>query len=261
MQPIDLFAHLVRDFCASLLDATDSSLEDRVVAVWRGLGVILATAPALPVVPGELPRFSSSPLTDWPGLGSFEDYWRETPDGPVPMRLSDTLHVVVQQLWAGLETFESGEPELAAGRWGAGFATTWGPASLEVLGVLHEPVLAYRADRLASQRPAKRSASPLVMVAHRSPPPKNDRPTLGLRIQPVAGGVQIVAVHPTGPAAGVLLAGDIVIAVEGHSLDGLSEDDAGSALAGPIGTARRYEVYRDGETLLLPIASVGASTL
>jgi hypothetical protein len=260
MQPIDLFAHLVRELAATLLDGHTLSLEDRVGAVSKGLGVVLATAPALPCVPGETPPFGSSPLTEWPGFGSFEDYWRETDEGPVPMRLTDTLTFVFQQLWTGLEHYEAGETERAAGTWGAGYASTWGPASLELITQLHPRVVGYRSDRMAVRRGPRRAA-PLVMVAHRKETSPPDRPTLGLRISPVPGGVAIVAVHPRGPAAGVLEVDDIVLAVEGHPLDGLSEADAGAALTGPVGTTRRYEVYRDGETLLLPLTSVGVQTL
>ena len=98
-----LFAQLVRDLCSTMLDASQLPLEQRLVATWHGLGVVVATGAALPVVPGRPPRPGSSPLTDWPGLGSFEAYWRETEEGPIPMRASETLQFVFQQLWAGLE--------------------------------------------------------------------------------------------------------------------------------------------------------------
>jgi hypothetical protein len=262
MQPLDLFAHLVRDLCSTMLEAEERSLEDRVTSVWRALGAVVATGAALPVVAGTAPPFGSSPLTNWPGLGSFEAYWRETEEGPLPMRASDTLVFVFQQLWCGLEAFESGEEERAAGIWGAGFETSWGPAAMEVLGVLHTAVVGYRTDRRRAVR-TQRSASPLVMVAHRTRDESvaTGRPTLGLRIQPVGGGVEVLAVHPAGPAARHLQVGDVVLAVDGRSLDGLDETDAGPALTGPIGTDRVYEVYRDGETVMVRMASASAASL
>lgn len=261
MQIEALFADLTRDFCGGLLDGMDAPLEDRVGRVVQTLGPVVATGAALPIVPGTLPAFRSSMLEGWPGLGTYEDYWRESPEGPVPMRLSETLKVVHQQLWAGLEQWESGELERAVGTWSLGYEQTWGPAGLEVLGQLHPAFVGYRQDRRQRARRPTRPGASLVMVANREPPASTGRPTLGLRLSPVPGGVEVLAVHPRGPAAGRLQTGDIVLTVEGASLDGLPEEAAGPALTGPIGTVRRYEVWRDGATLFVELRSIGIEEL
>ncbi|MCA9567114.1 MAG: hypothetical protein KC656_04700, partial [Myxococcales bacterium] len=157
-----LFAHLVRDLCGLWLDAHTLPLDERITATYRGLGLVVASAAALPVLPGRAPGLASPMLVDWPGLGAYEAYWRETDDGPVPMQASQTVEVVFQQLWAGLEQHDAGDVEKAVGTWGAGFEALWGPAALELLGVLQPAVLGYRADVRASFRPARREASPLV---------------------------------------------------------------------------------------------------
>lgn len=259
-----LFAELVRDLCEVLLVGQELSLEERVFAVYRGLGLVVASAGSLPVLAGPVPPLGPPRLLDWPGLGSFEDYWRESDDGPLPMKVSQTLEVVFQQLHAGLEAWEEGRAERAVGLWGAGFDGVWGPAALEVLTRLQPAVAGYRRDRLRAEQKACRGPASLVMVAggrSRSPVSDDDRATLGLRVQAVPGGLIVLAVHPRGPAAGRLQPGDALLAVEGHALDGLTEEEAGPALAGPLGSERRLEVYRDGATATVVVRSVALRSL
>lgn len=262
--PAALFAELARELCGLLLAGADLSLEERVFSVYRGLGLVTATAGSLPVLPGRSPAPGRPTLEDWPGFGSFEDYWKDTPDGPLPMRLSQTLDVIHAQLRSGLDAWEEGDTERAVGCWSHGFETVWGPASHEVLAQLQPAVAGYRRDRLAAVRPKRRGGASLVMVggaSERPAPAEDDRATLGLRLEAVPGGLLVLAVHPRGPAAGQLVPGDALLSVDEASLDGLSTERAGPTLAGSVGSDRRLEVFRDGQTLTVVLRSVPLSAL
>ncbi len=290
MDATALFAELTRDFCGLVLDLCeqDVQLRDRVIAVDAGLARVVASGFALPVEPGQPPIDPGHPfdLAVWPGFGSFESYWTvgelAEPASPIPCRLSETLHFVFGQLWAGLEAFESGDAERAVGIWGAGFETTWGPASVELLHALHPVVAAYRGDVRREVRRRRSPRGPRMGVLptrqDRSPSPEppattepdvadpNDpaagpppgTPMLGVRFEPCPGGVAVLAVHPEGPAADQLMRGDIVLAVDGVSLADLPPDAAGLQLVGPVGVWRRYEVFRGGSTEMVEIATVAS---
>jgi len=88
------------------------------------------------------------------------------------------------------------------------------------------------------------------------------RPVAGVRFKPVPQGVSITWTHPDGPAAGKLQVEDIVTAVEGTSLAGLTAAKAGPLMAGDtLGVARTYTVLRNGATLTVPIVPVGQRDL
>ncbi len=246
-----------------MFQAGEQSLEERVFGLHRALGSLLAHAGTLPLIQGEAPPVGRSPLSDWPGMGSFERYWRETAEGPIPMELSATLDAIFQQLWAGLERYEAGDVAGAAAVWGAGFETLWGAAALEALGVLQRALIGYRAEHRPRRRSSRRA--PLVMLHDRSAPPRREEPveraTLGLRIRPVSDGVEIIAVHPRGPAAGQFRPGDRIIAVDATSLEGMDEESAGRALTGVPGSSRTYTFRRDGTLLTVTLRAVPLSAL
>ena len=275
MDATALFAELTRDFCATLLDLCEQEvpLQDRVIAVDAGLARVVASGFALPIEPGSPPPNPGHPfsLEAWPGFGSFESYWTvgelSEPASPIPCRLSETLHFVFGQLWAGLEAWEGGDAPRAIGIWGSGFETTWGPASVELLHALHPVVAAYRGDARRAQGGRRRRTSPRTAVlparqdraparASAGPPPGT--PMLGVRFEPCPGGVAVLAVHPEGPAAERLMRGDVVLSVDGVSLSELPPDAAGLHLVGPVGVWRRYEVYRGGSTAVVEIATVAS---
>ncbi|MCB9673991.1 MAG: DUF5063 domain-containing protein [Alphaproteobacteria bacterium] len=277
MDATSLFAELTRDFCSIVLQGAAMSLEDRAVSVDQGLAQLLAAGLALPIVPGEVRPDPASPWDEaaWPGFGSFERYWTvgalAEPSEPLPCLLSQTLQFVFAQLWVGLEAFEAGEPERAAGIWGRGYEDTWGPASTEMLHALHPVVRGYREDARRRVQKRRKGAPGLDLVTPASEPApvlaepampalpegEPDRPLLGVRFEPCPGGVAVLAVHPQGPAAGRLDAGDVVLAVDGTSLADLPPDEAGAMLVGAVGEVRRYEVFRrDGDTAMVELAAI-----
>ncbi|MEZ4318495.1 MAG: DUF5063 domain-containing protein [Myxococcota bacterium] len=270
MDPLELFAELTRDFCSIVLQGHGFTLEDRVVSVDAGLARVLAAGVTLPIVPGTVPADPSSPFDEaaWPGFGSYERYWTvgelAQPGEPIPCQMSQTLRFVFGQLWVGLEQYEERDTERAAGTWGRGYEDSWGPAATELLHALHPAVRGYREDARRRVQQRRRGSQVLEMVAPRpvepAPEPR-DRPMLGVRFEACDGGVAVVAVHPQGPAAGALIAGDIVLSVDGRSLADLSGEAAGAEMVGPIGESRRYEVWRDGATVVVDLASIGAQEM
>jgi len=266
MDALELFAELTRDLCAVVLQGQQMTLEERVVSVNASLARVLAAGVALPILPGELDPDPPSPFdgAGWPGFGSYESYWTvgalAEPGSPIPCQLSQTLRFVFAQLFDGLERYEAGDREGAAGSWGLGYEQGWGLAGTELLHVLQPIVAGYRADARARVRRRRRVSTELQMVRpqREEAPRPGDRPMLGVRFEPCAGGVRVLDVHPGGPAAGLLVRGDIVLAVQGEPLAGLDADQAGAQMVGPIGELRRYEVFREGATQIVQVATVGA---
>ena len=67
--------------------------------------------------------------------------------------------------------------------------------------------------------------------------------------EPVGGGIQIEEVFPGSPAAKAGLAhGDIILAVDGRSLDGKTVNEGSTLIRGPAGTAVELTIRRGGET-------------
>ncbi len=92
--------------------------------------------------------------------------------------------------------------------------------------------------------------------------PLPQRPVVGLRVTPVPEGAAIRYVHPSGPAAGRLMTGDVLTAVEGQPLAGLSEAEIGPLLAGDeVGAVRHFELLRGGERLSLSVVAAGLGAL
>ncbi len=98
----------------------------------------------------------------------------------------------------------------------------------------------------------------VVRVATRLDP---GRPVLGLRFRTTERGHVVSWVHELGPAHGLVRPGDLLVAVEGQSLDGLAWKEAGHALAGEVGEARTVTLSRDGEARSVELAAVGYKEL
>lgn len=237
---LDDFADAARELCAFLLQAAQSPLEQRVYAVYRGLSRLLARGAVLPVEPGELPR--SAPPFDYPGFGSYEAYWTvgplSEPGQPLPLRMTETLHFVFAGLWAGLEPYEGGDREAAAGTWGRGFEDGWGLADSELVHALHPVVAAYRGDLRRESRGRRPVAPVLVQQERRREPPKG----LGVEMVPVPGGLEVVDVHPDGASAGRLQPGDLILAIDGTPVDAI---EPAQLTRLPL----KFEIYRNGETV------------
>ena len=237
---LDDFADVARELCAFLMQAGEIPLEQRVYAVYRGLSQLLAFGAVLPVHPGELPR--SPPPFDFPGFGSYEAYWTvgplSEPGQPVPLRMSETLHFVFAGLWAGLEAYEGGDRDAAAGTWGRGFEEAWGIAASELVHALHPVVAAYRND-LRRETRGRRPVTPVLVQQERKREPPSG---LGVEMQPVPGGLEVLDVHPDGISAGQLQPGDLILSIDGTPVDAL---DPATLTKLPL----KFEVYRDGETV------------
>lgn len=237
---LDTFAERARDLCAILMQADELPLEQRVYGIYRGLGRVLAAGAVLPVVPGDLPD-SPSPF-EFPGLGSYEPYWTvgplAEPGQPVPLKMTETLHFVFTGLWAGLERYQGGDRERAAGTWGYGFEKGWGIAASELVHALHPVVSAYRND-LRQQTRGRRPVTPVLVQQERQRDPPRG---LGVEMVPVQGGLEVLDVHPDGLAAGQLQPGDVVLAINGTPVDAL---DPATLTQLPL----KLEVFREGETV------------
>lgn len=243
---LDVFAHLARDFCTVMQEAGNLPLSQRVFGLFSALTAVVAAGSTLPVMPGDL--VNAPRLEGFPGLGSYEEYWTvgplKQPGAPVPLRLSEALLFVHSAIAAGLARYDDGDREAAAGIWGLGFEKTWGRVASELVHALHPVVAAYRND-LRQETHRGRSLKP-VLPAATAPPPPDGPVGLGLEFEPVPGGLEIVDVSAHGLAAGKLRAGDLVIAVNGRSIDELVDTGLDEL---PL----KFEIYRDGETLYVKL--------
>ncbi|MFT5583346.1 MAG: hypothetical protein ACI9VR_000924 [Cognaticolwellia sp.] len=57
--------------------------------------------------------------------------------------------------------------------------------------------------------------------------------TLGLQLEPVPEGQRVTAMHPKGPAAALLVVGEVIVSADGKSIAGLSLSAAAVMLGGP----------------------------
>lgn len=258
---MDAFAEQVRALVACVDAAAGQPLELRVRAVSAALAAVYASGGLLPAArPG---RPGGQPPLDrdaWPGFGSYERYWTVgslvDPGPPAPAGLSDALWFVLGALWAGLEAFDAGDEQRALAAWGGGFDEVWGPPAIELLHALHPRVAAYRADARQAARASRRGPPNVVTLTAPAA-----RPVLGVRFAPCDAGVEVLDVHPRGPAAGLLARGDVVFEVDGAPLSALASDAAGARLVGAVGEPRRYGVLRDGEAWEVVLQAVDAGEL
>ena len=243
---LDVFAHLARDFCTVMQQAGELPLSQRVFGLFSALTGVISAGSTLPVMPGDL--VTAKRLEGFPGMGSYEEYWTvgplKQPGAPVPLRLSEALLFVHSGIAAGLERYDDGDREAAAGIWGLGFEKTWGRVGSELVHALHPVVAAYRNDlRLEAHK--GRSLKP-VLPAAAAPSAPEEAVGLGLEFEPCPGGLEVTEVSARGLAAGKLRPGDLVIAVNGRGIDELVDTGLDEL---PL----KFEIYRDGETLYVKV--------
>jgi hypothetical protein len=254
-------ADFFRDAGASLIAALDldAPLADRVAAIQAALSTLYvaslhlasdAPAPAAAVEPGP-------PVT----LGSLDRVaFFGDPADPETL-LEGSLGEILARIRAELVAGEGRSEAEAEAHWAAGFWFRWGRDALAALAALHVAG--------ASFRPAPRaepSQAPDGVVLLRddgggllTAPPADG--VLGVRGDAVFGGLQVTAVHPAGPAAGLLEEGDIVLEIDGSSLEGVEDDALRKRLAGPQGVEKRLAILRDGEMIEVLVAPVDPSVL
>ncbi len=254
MDALEIFSQLTRTFAQVVMQGSDLDLQGRVLTVHASLSSVLAGAPRLPVAPGETRETLGPFPTDWPGFGSFERYWSvgplAAPSDPRPASASQSLAFVFGQLWDGLEAHDNGDAARAAGVWSRGFEDTWGPVATELVHHLHPAVVGYRRD---GRRPARRKrdvAEALVMV--RPETQEDESVGMGVQFERVAGGLLVLSVHERGTASRILESGDLLLAVDGEPLD-VPDEALGALLRGSTGEQKRFEVFRNGETLTVSV--------
>lgn len=258
MEDIERVARLARRLCALLLDGEGISLQQRVEGLTEILPRVWLAGAVLPPVP-ELPPPPAGPSIEaWPGLGRFDDE-AEPP-------LSEALGIVEAWLWSGLQFYDEGDPAGALTVWAGGYPT-WSVALVGMLPVLHGAALRFRPQPQLER--ARDAAPSLVMVgsadggeaAAVAPPAPAVKPALGVRFEAIGLGAYIVEVHPRSPAASMLQAGDVVLAVDDVSLEHVDPAILAERMVGPVGEVRTYVVYRDGQAGEVQFASVSVSDL
>lgn len=266
------------DACRSWRDLIDRAAQleaaERLEALAAHLVHLYAAGLRLPATDapaGEPPAPSPWP-EDWPGLGPLDE--RRPP-------LTLLLQGVTSDVTRGLAW--SDDAASAAGWWRSTFDARWGTLAIASMEQLHHAVVTLRsgapeppADRVddAPTDPGEVAAPQPGGLLSFEPAPPERRPSgrvrarsdemrgvLGVRFEPSAEGLRVTAVHPAGPAAGVLTPGDLLVAVDGLPLGGRSTTEAGAALAGPAGRPRTFQVARGSGLVEVHITGVTAESL
>lgn len=257
---VDAFADLARALTEHLLDGDAHSLQERVEGLGELLPSLWLAGRRFPSVPA-LPDPSPGPGADgWPGLGRFD----EVDDGPTP---SERLARVEAWLWSGLAYHQEGDRAGALTVWASGYPT-WSTELVALLPTLHAAALRFRPaptrprERAAPTTPTLVGAAPSTDAGPAVPAPAPAvRAALGVRFEAIGLGAWVQEVHPGAPAAAHLQPGDVVLAVDGASLEHVDPHVLAERMVGPVGQARRYQVYRDGETFTAVFGAVALAEL
>ncbi|MBN2801097.1 MAG: PDZ domain-containing protein [Deltaproteobacteria bacterium] len=185
---------------------------------------------------------SPAPAVD---LGVWRWSWAADDEG-ASLGQRDLLDDIAQidDWMAGL--LDASDPAMLLDRLADGLYGAPGQAVADLIPRLHRATASFTERR----RAPRARALPSTVFLQDAPV----RGYLGLKLDAAPAGVEVVAVHPGGPCAGVLLPGDLILIVDGTALDGLEADRAGILLGGPAGERRALTVYRDGESLQLSVS-------
>jgi len=258
MDDLERVARLARELCALRLQGDQLDLRERVLALGEVLPRLWLAGGVLPVVP-EVPQPPPGPGAEgWPGLGRF--------DASEP-RLATALDEVEAWLWSGLQYWDDGDPAGALTVWAGGYVR-WSTALVAVLPALHDAVLRFRPEPQLDRRDPAEPSLVMVGSGRGDPPagvvpapPPAVKPALGVRFEAIGLGAYVCEVHPRSPAAGAVQAGDVVLSVDGVSLEHVDPGVLAERMVGPVGEERAYVVYRDGEAREVRFASVGIDAL
>ncbi|MBT3217862.1 MAG: DUF5063 domain-containing protein [Proteobacteria bacterium] len=252
-----LLADSARGFCDLVAEADQLSLQERIA--WFSTAFAQLYVAGLQLLPSTNDP-EGQPKLQFPDkidFGSLDGYLKA--DVSEEGSLSQDVALVYAHIRHGLVLLDSPRRdanEAALAYWSTTFDEEWGRQIAGAMPAFHRATCVFRDDLRRSS--AKRQGLKVIdeLVTLSTPALEQPKPMLGLRFEPVPGGVEVVAVHPEGPAANVLYAGDFLLSVEGQPLDGLSAEEAGNALVGSVGVPQQIEVFRDGETLTVLLTSV-----
>ncbi len=192
----------------------------------------------------------------WPGLGRF--------DQGVAL-ISEPLLDAATWLQAGAVFWEDGDPQRAVTLWAAGYPR-WSQRVADLLGPLHTAALRFRPEpekRARGQGPsivALGTGAQAVPIGVAAPEPPR-KAALGVRFEAIGLGAWIREVHPNSPAAGLLDEGDVVLEVDGTSLEHVDPTILAERMVGPVGEERCYVVYREGVTREVRFAAVDVAVI
>lgn len=250
------FAELCARLCAVLQQGDTLDLETRVkelAALLARIHVLGADLPSIPALdPPPAPPYRAS----WPGLGRFDEG---------TARISAPLFDAVVWLQAGVVFWEDGDTGRAVALWAGGYLR-WSRQVADVLGPLHAAALRFRPEP-QKQRGMKGppivalgAGAQTVPVGVAAPAPAR-KAALGVRFEAIGLGAWIREVHPKSPAAGLLNEGDVVLEVDGVSLEHVDPTVLAERMVGPVGEERCYVVYKDGESREVRFAAVDVSVI
>ena len=251
-----LLADSARGFCDLVVEADQLSLQDRITWFSTAFAQLYVAGLQLaPVAIASMPnlRFPEQPVD----FGSLDTYHKG--DASEEGSLSQDVSLVYAHVRHGLVLLDSSRRdanEAALAYWSSTFDEGWGRQIAGAMPAFHRAACVFREDerRSTARRRGLRVVDDLVTLTRPAEEPA--KPMLGLHFEPVPGGVEVLAVHPEGPARGVLKVGDFLLSVDSVPLDGMSGEEAGQILVGTVGVAKKVEVYRDGETLSAILTSV-----
>ena len=256
MDRFTAFAELCARLCAVVQHGAQLDLQTRVLELASLLPRLHALGADLPSLPEVTPPPVPPYVPSWPGLGRFDQGVG---------RISEPLLDAIVWLQAGAVFWEEGDPQRALALWAGGYLR-WSPQVAQLLGPLHEAALRFRPE----PKKASRAHGPRIValgagaqavpigVAAPTPPQKA---ALGVRFEAIGLGAWIREVHPNSPAAGLLDEGDVVLEVDGVSLEHVDPAILAERMVGPVGEERRYLVYRDGESREVRFAAVDVSVI
>jgi len=250
------FAELCARLCAVVQQGEGLDLESRVKELAALLPRIHVLGSDLPPIlaldPPPAPPYAGT----WPGMGRFDEGVGS---------ISEPLLSAVTWLQAGAVFWDDGDTGRALTLWGGGYLQ-WSTAVASLLGPLHEAALRFRPEpkkARGAQGPQIVSlgvGAQTVPVGVAAPKPAR-KPALGVRFEAIGLGAWIREVHPNSPAAGLLSEGDVVLEVDGTSLEHVDPTILAERMVGPVGEERGYVVYRDGEAREVRFAAVDVAVI
>jgi hypothetical protein len=256
MNALQLFADLVRAVVDILEQGDELPLEQRVRALATLLPQLYAAGATFAVASVPVERPPPRPAASFGRLDAFE---RDGQQLSMSAELGQ-IHAWLAEGLVRLHASRRDADQAALDWWSGGFDHEWGARLVLVLPAVHRALSVFRADALERARPRRGLVMPdtTLLAGEVTARP---RAVLGIRFEPGVGGAEVVAIHPRGPAGGVLLPGDLLLSVDHHSLDGLTSEAVGALLQGAVGRQKRFEVYRDGETLIADLAPIPPEAL
>ncbi len=250
------FAELCARLCTVVRQGEGLDLESRVTELAALLPRIHVLGAELPSVPALAAPPPPPYAAGWPGMGRFDE--------GVDL-ISDPLLSAVAWLQAGSVFWEDGEAGHALTLWGGGYLE-WGPAVASLLSPLHGAALRFRPEPKKARGTTGPQIVPLGVGAQAVPvgvaaPEPARKPALGVRFEAIGLGAWIREVHPNSPAVGLLDSGDVVLEVDGVSLEHVDPTVLAERMVGPVGEERAYVVYKDGEEREVRFAAVDVAVI